>query len=52
MYVGNSGGVLGKCREVVMWLLKAIKKAVKKAEMMQKLHVGHLARLCESFLKV
>ena len=29
----------------------AMKKAKMGAEMMQKLHVGHLARLCESFLK-
>ena len=30
----------------------AMKKAKMGAEMMQKLHAGHLARLCESFLKV
>ena len=29
----------------------AMKKAKMGAEMMQKLHVEHLARLCESFLK-
>lgn len=40
------GKMLGRCNAAI------VGKAKMGAEIMQKLLIGHLARLCESFLKV
>ena len=43
------GNVCGKCRRCVG---KSCNAAIEKAKMRAELHIGCLARLCESFLKV